>query len=163
MKRIKRIDTKYRPWMCDAVIEVAEKGGFHAAMMLRLGISRGTFYSYIREYPEFARAVEQADLITQSDNENTLSAIAKNKKAGDFKAVSYILQTKFAKDYPKDVIDSSSTNITINNLNLTSEERDHKIAQLAEKLRAAGHDLSGLLNPTTKIIEEIPSDDHPDD
>ncbi len=166
MKKRKAPNSKYKPSMCDTVIEVAKRGGFHAAMMLELGVGHTAFYNYIQRYPEFAAAVERADLIIQAKNESILSEIAENKSAGDFKATSYILQTKFAKEYARERMDMNAitaNNITINNLTLTSEERDYKIAQLSEKLRSAGYDLSALLNPTTRVIEEIPTDDHPDD
>lgn len=158
-----RSDKKYKPSMCATVIQVAKEGGFHPAMMLKLGISRTSFYTYIRDYPEFARAVEQADLITQAQHEKNLVECAEGSSKADFKATAFVLQTKFNKDYPKDTPETNNTTITVNNLNITPQERDNKIAQLADKLRAVGFDLSSLMNPTTTITQEISSDDHPDE
>lgn len=161
-KKSRRKDCKYNRSMCNTVIQVAEDGGYHAAMCLELGISRSTFDNYRKNYPEFARAVEQADLISQSDTERTLSDISKNKKAGDFGAAKFILQTKFKEEYPLEKPDSTNTSITINNLNLTNEEKDLRIQQISEKLKLAGYDVSALLNPTTTIINQESSDDCPE-
>lgn len=160
-----RLDCKYKESMCDEVIKVAQAGGFHVAMCLKLDISRASFDNYRKKYPEFAAAVEKADMITQANSEQTMLDLSKNKNEGHFQAASFLLKTKFKEDYPSDVpaTETTSNSITINNLNLTNEERDHKITQLSDKLRSAGFDLSSLLNPTTKIIEEIPTDDCPDE
>jgi hypothetical protein len=163
MKRARRKDSKYDPAMCDMVIEVANEGGFHAAMMLKIGVSKGTFRTYRQEYPEFDNAVQQADLIIQAKTEKVVVDISENRKAGDFKAAAFILQTKFNQEYPRDGNELTPTSITINNLTITNEERDYKIMQLSEKLRSSGYDLSQLMNPLTKIIEQAPSDDCPED
>lgn len=151
-KRKIRSNRKYDPSFCDIVIEVAEKGGWHAAMYRKLGITKKTFQQYRKDIPEFAIAVEEADLILQESLEKTLLGLAKAECKGNLAAIQFLLQVKFRDEYRLSTdVKSESTNITINQLNLTPEQRDYKIAQLTEKLRAQGIDLSSLTSP--KLIE----------
>ncbi|CAB4120981.1 hypothetical protein UFOVP1_65 [uncultured Caudovirales phage] len=150
VKRKKRADCKYAEWMDDAIIEVAEEGGFHAAMMLRIGVSKGAFYKYKHEFPSFAESLARADLIIQARQEKLMLEASEGKiKNYNYNANSFILHNRYREDYPKD----SNTSITINNntLNLTSEQRDNKIAMITEKLKLLGID---ALNSPATIDQE---------
>lgn len=152
----KRVDCKYRPWMCDAIIEVAQEGGYHAAMMLRIGVSKGVFYDYKNTIPEFAEALEKADLINLARQEKLLLDGAEGKvKNYNFTANQYILQNKYKSLYQRDNKELGSTSITINNLTLTPEQRDSKIAQISEKLRSMGIDINSISDPIKTINQDI--------
>lgn len=149
-KRAKYKNCKYAEWMCDAVIEVAEEGGYHAAMMLRIGVSKATFYNYRDDFPEFKEALERADLINLARQEKLLLDGAEgNIRNYNFTANAYILQNKYKSLYQRDNKEQNNTAITINNLNLSPEQRDYKIAQISEKLRSMGINIL----PDLKVIE----------
>ena len=131
---------KYKPEMCDIVVQVANDGGFHAAMMVALGIGNDTFYRWKREIPEFKEAVEKADLISLALQEAILMDGMLGKIKGyNYSANSKILDNKYKALYQKD--GSGNTEITINTVNLTPEQLDNKIAQKLEKLKTMGIEL----------------------
>jgi hypothetical protein len=150
--------TKYEDWMCDKVVEVAQDGGFHAAMMVACGIDNDTFYRYKREIPEFKDAVEYADLISLAIQEATLIAGSRGEiRNYNFASNAMILSNKYRALY-KGNEGSSNTEININNntINLSPQERDDKIAQILQKLKSAGS-LPDVLAP--KQIDIIPDAD----
>jgi len=131
---------KYETWMCDTVIDIAQSGGFHAAMMVACGIDNDTFYRYKREIPEFKEAVECADLISLAIQEATLVAGARGEiKNYNFASNAMILSNKYRALY-KGTEGGNNTEININNntINLSPKERDDKIAQIMQKLKATG-------------------------
>ena len=140
--------TAYHPKMCDVVVEVAQKGGFHSAMCIALGICFSTFNKYRKEYPEFAAAVEQADLVNLAAMEKSLvEAVHGDNTKLNFKAAEMLLSNKYRDLYSKV---ATTTDITINTINLTSDELNAKIAQKLQKLQSLGIALD------TKVIEHDP-------
>lgn len=132
---------KYRPDMCDVVIQVANDGGFHAAMMVALDIGNDTFYRWKREIPEFKEAVEKADLISLALQEAALMDGMLGKIKGyNFSANAMILNNKYKALYQRDGA-GGNTEITINTVNLSPEQLDTKIAQKLEKLKSMGIEL----------------------
>lgn len=132
---------KYKPEMCDVVIQVANDGGFHAAMMVALDIGNDTFYRWKREIPEFKEAVEKADLISLALQEAALMDGMLGKIKGyNFSANAMILNNKYKALYQR-TDGGSTTDITINTINLTPEQLDTKIAQKLEKLKSMGIEL----------------------
>ena len=132
--------SSYRSEMCNLVIKVAEDGGFHAAMMVALGIGNDTFYRWKREIPEFKEAVEKADLVSLAIQEAALMDGMLGKIKGyNFSANAMILNNKYKSLYQKEA--NNTTDITINTINLTPEQLDNKIAQKLEKLKTMGIEL----------------------
>lgn len=131
--------TDYTPRMCEIVVATAEAGGFRAAMCVNCGISNSTFANYIREYPDFAEAVEYAELVLLAQQEALLTAGAQGKiKNYDFRANSYILNNKYRHIYDKT---TGSTEVNINTINLTPEQINEQIAKKYARLRAFGVDI----------------------
>src|SRR3990167_884500 len=93
--------SKYDPWMCDTVIDVAEQGGHVAQMCQAIGIqSRDTFYRWLKENSAFSEAYEAAKLQSQAFYEHLLLAGACGKvKNFNFHALAMILNNKFPSDY----------------------------------------------------------------
>lgn len=134
-------NTKYRPEMCDVVVQVAHDGGFHAAMMVALDIGNDTFYRWKREIPEFKEAVEKADLVSLALQEAALMDGMLGKIKGyNFSANAMILNNKYKSLYQR-ADGGSNTEITINTVNLSPEQLDSKIAQKLEKLKSMGIEL----------------------
>ena len=52
--------TLYDPALCDKVIELGKQGLSVQQMSLELGISTRSLFDYKAEYPEFSRALEEA-------------------------------------------------------------------------------------------------------
>jgi len=51
--------TKYKPEMCDTVIELMSEGASHIEVMAELGIWEEAFYNYIKKHEDFAQAVKK--------------------------------------------------------------------------------------------------------
>jgi hypothetical protein len=147
------VKSLYNPRMCDLVIETAIAGGFHAAMCLSCGITAKTFDNYRKEHIEFNDAVEYADLITLSQQEQKLQDMADGKIKGDYRATAMLLNNKYRHIYDKTA--GSNTEITINTINLTSDQMNAQIAQKLEKLKSMGIEV-GTVMPTlgTPILIE---------
>ena len=147
----------YDPKMCEIVIEIAKEGGFRAAMCVGLGITERTFNKYIKDFPEFANAVEFAELILLAQQEELLQLGAQGKiKNYDFRANSYILNNKYKQLYDKS--GGNNTEVTINTINLTPEQIQNKIAQKLEKLKSLGIETDGSIDQSqppqlTGVIE----------
>lgn len=138
--------SKYEPSMCAQILEIAATGGHVAAMCKAIGISRTQFYKWKKTIPEFAEAIEDAKLTSQSVYENLLLQGALGKIPGfNFNSLSLIMHNKFPDEYKRGSNGSavSNTEITINQLHLSPKEIDYKIAQKLEKLQALGIDLKG--------------------
>ncbi len=54
--------TKYRPEMCEKVIEFMAQGYSKEATAAHLEISKDTLYAYIEKYPEFSDAVKEGEI-----------------------------------------------------------------------------------------------------
>jgi hypothetical protein len=150
--------SKYRPEMCNIVIQVANDGGFHAAMMVACGIGNDTFYRWKKEIPEFKEAVDQADLISLALQEAVLvDGMLGKIKNYNFNANAMILNNKWRAHYARVNSSGGDTNIEITNntINLSKDEIDNKIAQVLERLKKSGTDY------TTNLIEHNPV--HEDD
>lgn len=144
--------SSYHPKMCEIVIRTAEIGGFEAAMCINCGISISTFKKYIKEYEEFAEAVEFAKLITLKLQEEILVAGSLGQIEGyNFKANEKILSSKYRELYGKE--DKDVNTITVNNISLTVEQMQEKISQKLEKLKFMGQVIDTNPIPSTQLIE----------
>jgi hypothetical protein len=131
-------EKKYQPWMCEKIIEVARAGGFHAAMMNAIDVARATFYAYKKDIPEFAEALEKADMISLEMLEDKLvKGMSGEIKNYSFSANAFTLSNKYKSLYPR-AGSGDTTEVTINNLNLTPDQLQNKIAQKYEKLKSLG-------------------------
>jgi len=139
--------TKYHPKMCDIVISTARSGGFKAAMCVNCGVSLCAFDKYLKEHQEFREAFEYAELITLKIQEELLVAGATGQVEGyNFKANAFVLTNKYKSLY--DATGKGNTEITINTINMTSDQMQAKIAQKIEKLKAMGQ----ILVPESEVV-----------
>lgn len=131
---------KYEPWMCEKIIEVAQKGGKVAAMCKAIGLySRDTFYRWLKEYPDFNTAYEIAKLEGNALADEILLAGATGKVKIDMKALNVLLRTYHKKEYDlEDSKSRSTTEINIGSINsiehLDPKSLDSKIKKLQQKL-----------------------------
>lgn len=141
-------DTKYQPWMCDKIVEVARQGGHVAKMCSEIGIrSRDTFYRWLDEYDEFREAYEYAKLESKAFYEEVLLAGALGKIKGfNFNSVAMVMNNKFSDEYKRSA-NSSNTEINIGSINsiekLDEKALDAKIEQLQHKLGLLESDSEG--------------------
>jgi hypothetical protein len=132
--------TKYEPYMCQKIIEVAEQGGHVASMCMAIGVrSKDTFYRWLKEYPEFNDAYEASKLVSQAFYENLLLAGAVGKiKNYNFNSLAMVMNNKFPDEYKRSATGSSGTEINIGSINsieqLDSASLDKKIESLQKKL-----------------------------
>ncbi len=135
--------SKYEPWMCDKIIEVAGEGGHIPAMCAAIGIrSEDTFHRWKKEHKEFADAYEEARTISQGVYESLLLQGALGKiKNFNFNAIAMIMNNKFPNDYKRGTGSGSNTEVTINQLNMTPEQVSAKINQKLERLKSMGIEL----------------------
>lgn len=131
--------TKYEPWMCDKLVEIAEQGGHVAEMCKAIGIrSKDTFYRWITEHKEFGKAYEESKLASQAFYENVLLAGALGKiKNYNFNSIAMILNNKFGGEYKRGT-NGNNTEINIGSINsiekMAPDELEDKIEQLNKKL-----------------------------
>jgi len=139
----KATKAKYTPDMCDKIIAVASKGGHIPAMMMAIGVkSKDTWYRWIKDYPEFKEAVEFAKISNQAFMEDIgMRAIVGTIPNFNSPTYALVMHNKFKEDYKRDTGGGDHVEVTINNLNLTSEEISLKIAQKLQKLKGLGVDL----------------------
>lgn len=128
--------TRYEPWMCDEIKEVAKRGGHVAAMCVAIGIkTKKTFYEWVREYPEFEEAYEESKLLSLAAYEDLAFQMATGLVKGDAKTLAIILNNKFKDDYTRSA-SGGGTEINIGSINtiehLDTKALDDKIKKLKE-------------------------------
>lgn len=130
--------TKYEAWMDEAIVQVAREGGHIAAMCVKIGIkSEDTFHRWKKDYPSFREAYDEARMVSKALHESHLLQGSLGQ-IHNFNGTSYalIMHNKFAEDYKSNI--NQTTEITVNQLTLTPEQLDSKIAQKLEKLKSLG-------------------------
>lgn len=136
--------TLYKPEMCDTIVEIAAQGGHISAMILAIGVkSRETWYRWRREHPEFNRAAEFAEEVSQDFYER-LMLKGLTGEIPNFNATlcALLMNNKFGRDY-KRTGGGGDMNVTYNTINYTPEQINQRIAQKLEKLKLLGVDLHG--------------------
>lgn len=146
------VPSKYTSDMCDTIIKIAASGGHIAEMRVAIDCrSKETWYRWKKEYPEFAEAVEYAELVSQAYWERLGHDGLQSKS---FNATTYalIMNNKFGDDYKRSGTGAnSSTEITINTVTLSSEQIQQRITQKLDKLKSLGVTLEHV---PSKLIEE---------
>lgn len=127
----------YQPWMCEEAIRQGIKGKFVSHIAATLGVCTKTLYNWQDQYPEFKEAMDWAKSYSLAYHEEALIKGIKGGKGYNFAPNAFILSNKWKAEYSKSN-DEGKTDITINNLNLSSDEIKEKIAQISEKLQARG-------------------------
>lgn len=84
--------TKFRPEMCEQVIELGKTGASKAEMALELDIAMSTFALWEQQIPEFSEAVKRASQLSRGWWEKKGRLATFDSK--DFSATSYIFQMK---------------------------------------------------------------------
>jgi hypothetical protein len=56
--------TKYKPEMCDTVIQLMGEGASHIEVMAEIGIWEDTFYRWKRENKEFSEAIKKGEQLS---------------------------------------------------------------------------------------------------
>lgn len=146
--------TKYDVSMCKTIIEAAAEGAHIPGMMLAIGIgSKETWYEWKNRYPEFKAAVEYSEVVSQALHEQ-IGYLGTTGQIKGFQPTSYAMtmNNKFPKDYSRSGTGGDHTEITINQVNLSSDEMMEKIGQKLEKLKSLGVDPFGN-NNTQQLIE----------
>lgn len=136
---------KFEPWMCDKIIEVAAEGGHIPAMMSAINVfSKETWYRWKNDYPEFKEAVEKSEIVSQAFYEK-LGLLGTMGQIKNFSATTYMItmNNKFGDEYKRGT-GGNNTEITINQVALSSDQLALKIAQKAEQLKMLGVDITKL-------------------
>lgn len=134
---------KYRPEMCETLVEVAKQGGHVMQMCAAIGIkSKDTFYRWLDEYEDFNEAYQESKIHAQAFYENLLLMGAVGKIPHfNFSALAMLMNSKFGDEYKRV---GNNTEINIGSINsigaLSSEALDAKIQQLQEKLGVLTYD-----------------------
>lgn len=141
---------KYKPELCDVIIQVAKDMGFKSAMCVAIGkivndnerpISSSTFNEWRERYPEFEDAWQQCNTILQANLENVaLQGAVGNIKNFNLGALALIVNNKFPEEYKRTHNGAATepANTTINILQMSPEEIKYKIAQKQEYLMQKG-------------------------
>lgn len=137
----------YTPAACDAVILAAAEGKHVAGMILAAGAnSRTTYYEWQKKYPEFKEACDYAKIVSQSVWED-IGVKGTVGQIKNFNAASYalVMNNKFSDDYSRTGTAAGTTNITVNTVNLSDEQKVMRLQGLAQKLTSAGISIDQLL------------------
>lgn len=133
-------ESKYKPWMCDKVVEIAADGGYIAKICIELSITPPTLTLWEKTRPEFARAMGVARLYMKAYLEEKMIDGMNGEIAGfNSTALAVALNAKFPEEY-KRANGGSSTEITVNNntVNMSVSEMDDKIKQIHQKFKSWG-------------------------
>lgn len=136
---IRKKQTKYEPWMCDVIVEVANQGGHVAQMCVAIGVnSRDTFYRWLELYPEFKEAYESASISSLAFYEQLMLAGGVGKiKNFNFNAIAMIMNNKYRGEYTRGTGNGTEINIgSINTLSHLDENMlNKKIEAIQQKLQ----------------------------
>ncbi len=81
-----KANPKYNPAFCEQIKEYYNEGMADVQICVKLGIARSTFYDWIKDKPEFAKAVEDGRVLS----EGWWIAIAQGAVSGKHKSDSKI-------------------------------------------------------------------------
>ena len=92
---------KYRPSMCQQIIDVAKEGGRLASMCVAIGVpSKELFHEWLVIYPDFHDAYVTAQLHLEAFyNERALEASLGKYKGANAKLLELILKAEFPEIY----------------------------------------------------------------
>lgn len=132
MSNANLLNNGYQPWMCQKIIQVAERGGRVPAMCRAIGIkSKDTFYRWIKEYKDFEEAYSEAKLAYEEFSDSVaLRGALGTIKGYQHKPLEMFMTTALEDDYTKD---GGKVEISLNQLSM--EDLDAKIAALQERLK----------------------------
>jgi transposase len=74
------LPSKYRPELCDEIIPYFKDGMSITEICLELNMDRSSFYDYIKDYPEFAKAVARGKAFAEGWWESMARKNLKSKK-----------------------------------------------------------------------------------
>jgi hypothetical protein len=138
--------TKYKEWMCDKIVEVAQKGGLRAARCIAIGVNRDTYLEWCKRYPDFKAASDWADLLCQAFDEEVLRKISLGEiDAKGFNAHAMRMNNAYKHDYSRSPT-NNNTEITINQLNISPKERRQLIAQKLEFCSQNGETFNNIID-----------------
>jgi hypothetical protein len=123
--------TKYKPEMCDQIIELGKAGASQKMIWSQLGISKSTADTYRKKYPEFAEALDLALVHAQAYWETMMLANIENKNFNS-RMVEIALRGQFASDYRETREQKVDVKADVN-INFSEAVND-----LIKKLKAAG-------------------------
>ena len=136
-------------WMYTAMIEIAKSGGGYAKMCSEFKIGRDKFYRWLKLYPAFSEAYEQARLTKQCLLEDLALRIAATGK-GNAAMTTFLLSNNCYEDYGRS---SSGNNVTVGNINVLQTEKTYE--QLVEDVKYKLENLSNLPIPIPNLPEII--------
>lgn len=126
---------EYKPEMCQEMIDMMAKGMLDVEIYAKWGISKNTFYRWIRENKEFSEAYEIGLPKCEAAFIGFLRKMATGKLEGkhSFTSIAMILNTKFK--YAKVNSGSESQTINVNTVNVfNTEDRQETIQYIMDKL-----------------------------
>jgi len=134
--------TKYNDERPAQVIEMMSKGLLDCHICAQWGISRETFYEWVRTKPEFKAAYEEGIAKAEA---KFLQFAMERMEAGDDKGYKYwisIMNNKFGSSgWARDNKggDTKNTQININNMNVIQSKSDQELIEFIQnKLEANG-------------------------
>lgn len=106
----------YQPWMCDEIVKMGMKGFGKSQMCAALGIGcRNTFDRWLREFPEFNAAFEEAFEWSQAYMEEVgMRAMVGEVKNFNYQIWVTIMNNRYKRDYSRSPDGPKTTNNTIN-------------------------------------------------
>lgn len=129
----------YKPEYCETIIKLGAQGAFQSHMAATLGICEKTLYNWQDRIPEFKEALDWARTLSKAYHEWKLIKGEKGDKNYNFAANAFILSNQWKAEYARNMKEGETVNnLTVNNLNLSSDEVKERIAEITAKLAAKG-------------------------
>lgn len=114
--------TKYKPEMCETVIECGKEGMSKCEMALQLGIRYSTFNAWEHEKPEFSEAVKEAERFSQAWWER-VGRLATIGQVDGFNSTAFIfnMKNRFKEDWRDKHEVEQSGDLNVNVQSITRE------------------------------------------
>lgn len=135
--------SKYKKELCQDVIEMAKSGRTISAFCVKHNISKTSFYEWQRKFKDFKESCDVADSAYQCYWETMMTKAAFKEIDCDSRLMVRMLDHATRRDEKH-----TPTNITVNNVSLSSESIEDQQRRIKELLQKA----QGAIK--TSIIEE---------
>ncbi len=131
--------TEYDPKMCQDAVAFGKLGYSKTAIAAKLGISRQTLYSWVKQHPEFLDAMEKAVEESQIYWEDTLRLTARGLlEKANATATIFALKSQFQQDWKEirttELVGANGGPVQLQAIVLDPEDMDPEEAETMERL-----------------------------
>jgi transposase len=129
--------SKYKPEFCEILIKNMTDGYSFEACCGILGVTKDTGYKWLQKYPEFADAKKYGEVKSQEwwETEGKLGLWSSKENKFNSAVWIFAMKNRFGWRDKKEITGADGGPLQVSNM--TSEEIDHKISELLNRLKPA--------------------------